>query len=100
MTMVTSVKQTDLVYTFLKAFKKKLSWLKRAEGIDPTLFKTVAHFMLHNVVKRGLDQAKASSEAEALAIPSNEQHAQEMLESAQQKPSETPASLDDLCKLR
>lgn len=56
------LEQTDLVFTFLKAFYRQMIVLKRMDGIDPRLFQSVAHFLLHGIVKKNL-RAKPRQES-------------------------------------
>ena len=43
-----------MVFMFLKAFYRKIAIVKMTEGIDPKLFQTVSHFLLHGIVKKNL----------------------------------------------
>lgn len=93
----------------MKAFHRQLAKLKRAEDIDPKLFQTVAHFLLHGIVKKDLkavDPTVADFEAKKIV----EKH----LASTDESPvteSEAPKqvqdnkttkeiNVDEFCKVR
>ena len=52
-----NIQQNDLVYQFLKALKKQVSVLKHAQGTGPRFYQTVAHYLLHAIVKKDLRRA-------------------------------------------
>jgi len=57
---IANVPQIDLIYNFLKALHKQIGTLKQMDGVDPKIFQTVSHFLLHGIIKKDLQPARSN----------------------------------------